>query len=134
MKKIKLTFLLLKNLYAVCRLDSTTVIPDWAKSGEFCSITKTPDELSVVCIEDNILPGAKCEKGWRILKIQGLLDFALTGILASAAATLANQNISIFAFSTFNTDYILVKEEQIKNAITALEKAGHTVMLPNKQE
>ncbi len=125
----KLTFLLLKDRYAVCRLDSTAEIPDLAEGGEFCSITKTPDELSVVCSEDNLPMGAKCEKGWRVLKIQGLLDFALTGILASAAVILANQKISIFALSTFNTDYILVKEEQINNAITALQEAGHTVNL-----
>lgn len=113
----------------MCRLDSTAEIPDLEASGEFCSITRTPDELSVVCSEGNLPMGAKCEKGWRILKIQGLLDFSLTGILASVAETLANQKISIFALSTYNTDYILVKEEQTENAITALQEAGHAVNL-----
>lgn len=118
-----------RSRYAVCRLDSTSKIPDWLNDSAFCSITKTPDELSVVCTEDNIPSGVKCERGWRILKIQGLLDFSMTGVLASVSTILANQDISIFALSTYDTDYILVKEEQTENAVTALEKAGHKVVL-----
>jgi hypothetical protein len=129
MMKEMLTFLGLKGHYAVCRLDPASIIPDWVKNDEFCSITKTAEELSVVCIEENIPSGIKSEKGWRILKIEGKLDFALTGILAAVSTTLANQGISIFALSTYDTDYIMVKNRDIENAVSELEKAGHKVKL-----
>ncbi|MBP7176032.1 MAG: ACT domain-containing protein [Thermoclostridium sp.] len=122
-----MTFLLLRGCYAICRLDSASPVPDWVKGDEFCSITKTSEELSVVCGEEHVPFGVKSETGWRILKIHGELDFALTGILAGISAILAHQGISIFALSTYNTDYVMVKEKDLKQAVTALQKAGHTL-------
>lgn len=123
-----LTMKLLNGEYGVCRLDKTELIPEWAQNSDFFSITRTSDELSVVCIEDNIPSHVKCEKDWRILKIEGPLDFSLIGILASISTILAQKGISIFAVSTYDTDYILVKNKDIDNAIESLIKERYEVM------
>ena len=93
--------------------------------GRFFSITKTSDELSVVCSEGNIPGDIRCEKDWKILKILGPLDFALTGILASVSAILARAEISIFALSTYDTDYILVKDKDVVRAMAELNSEGY---------
>jgi hypothetical protein len=98
--------------------------------GEFTSITRTADELSVVCSESAVPQGAECETGWRILKIEGPLDFALTGILLSVAKPLADAGVSIFTVSTYDTDYVMVKEQDIDKAMRALTAAGHRVRTP----
>lgn len=123
-----LTMKLLKEKYGVCRLDKTESIPEWAKNSSFFSITKTEDELSIVCCEDNIPKHIKCEKDWRVLKIEGPLDFSLIGILSSISTILAQNGISIFAISTFDTDYILVKNKDINNTVGALEKERYEVI------
>lgn len=115
-----LTMKLLKNRFGVCRLNNDELIPEWFQNSNFFSITKTSDELSIVCSEDSIPKGVKCEKDWRILKVEGPLDFSLIGILSSISTILAKQEISIFAISTYDTDYILVKYKDIDNAIEAL--------------
>lgn len=124
----KLTLELFKGDYGVCRLSNDEDIPTWAKGEEFVSITKTSDELSIVCPIENIPEGINCEKNWRILKILGPLDFALIGILSKISSILANEKISIFAISTFDTDYILVKEEDIDNATKALSTNGYNIV------
>ncbi|MDR3597284.1 ACT domain-containing protein [Clostridium sp.] len=123
-----LTMKLLKEKYGVCRLNKTELIPEWAKNSDFFSITKTSDELSIVCFEDNIPNDIKCEKNWRALKIEGPLDFSLIGILASISTILAKKGISIFAISTYDTDYILVKNKDIDNAIDSLIKERYEVI------
>ena len=110
--------------FAICRLDRDAPIPEWAHNG-FFSITRTPDELSIICKEEIVPEQVLCEKGWRCLQVMGPLDFALTGILASLASPLAEAGISIFAISTYDTDYFLVKE--LNRAIAVLSKAGHTM-------
>jgi hypothetical protein len=98
----------------------------------FFSVTKTEDELSVVCEQASIpLPvpsELKCEKDWRMLKVEGPLDFSLTGILSSLAGPLAAAKISIFAISTFDTDYILVKSENLSRACETLRHSGFTIL------
>ncbi len=111
--------------YAVCRLDPTATIPEWVSGGDFVSITRTAGELSIVCPAANVPAGIRAETGWRVLQVQGPLDFALTGILASLATTLAEARISIFAVSTYDTDYIMVKE--LSAAVRALKASGHDV-------
>ena len=119
---------LLKEKYGVCRLDKAELIPQWATVSDFFSVTKTSDELSIVCNENNIPSGIKCEKNWRVLKIEGPLDFSLIGILASISTILAQKSISIFAVSTYDTDYILVKDKDIDNAIAALINESYEVI------
>lgn len=123
-----LTMKLLREKYGVCRLSKTDSIPEWAQSCDFFSVTRTEDELSVVCAQDCIPEGIKCEMDWRVLKIQGPLDFSLIGILASISTTLAQRGISIFAVSTYDTDYILVKDRDIDNAISALLNERYEVI------
>lgn len=126
-KKI-LTMKLLKEKYGVCRLDKNELIPEWAQNSDLFSITKTCDELSIICSQDDIPNNIQCEKDWRILKIEGPLDFSLIGILASISTLLAQKGISIFAISTYDTDYILVKNKDIDNAIQSLIKEKYEVI------
>ncbi|MDB0439943.1 ACT domain-containing protein [Clostridioides difficile] len=113
--------------YAVCRLSSNSKIPTWIDTKNFYSITKTDDELSVVCSNNNIPSDVKSEKEWRILKILGPLDFVLIGILSKISGLLADNKISIFAISTYDTDYILIKEKDIKNACKILNCNGYEI-------
>lgn len=123
-----LTMKLLKGKYGVCRLDKNELIPGWAQIGDFFSITKTTDELSIVCDEDSIPNNIKCEKDWKILKIEGPLDFSLIGILSSISSILANKGISIFAVSTYDTDYILIKSKDIDKAVNVLIEEKYNII------
>jgi uncharacterized protein len=114
----------------VCRLAPDAPIPAWAADAKaFVSITRTADELSIVCAVSLAPADVKKESGWRAFKIEGPLDFGLTGILASVLAPLAQAKISIFAISTYNTDYILVKADKVEAATAALRAAGHGVRI-----
>jgi hypothetical protein len=95
--------------------------------GEFVSITHTTDELSIVCAEENVPPDVKADRGWRALKVEGPLDLAMTGVLASLTNPLAESQINIFAISTFNTDYLLVKGYNLASACDVLRRAGQQV-------
>lgn len=128
MLETKLKMKLLKEKYGVCRLDKNELIPNWAVDGEFYSITKTEDELSIVCVQDKIPQGIKCEENWKVLKIEGPLDFSLVGILAAISNLMAKNSISIFAISTYDTDYILIKEKDVDRAIMALESDRYKVI------
>ena len=123
-----LTMKLLKESLAVCRLEINEKIPDFATEGEFFSITKTEDELSIVCSSKAVPEEVKCEKDWRALKVEGPLDFSLIGILSSISSILAKNKISIFAISTYDTDYILVKENDIYKAISSLEEENYEIL------
>lgn len=118
----------LKNSFAVSKLDSNAPIPSWATQGSIFSINKNEDELSIVCEQENVPEGVKAEKDWRIFKVQGPLDFGLTGILASISTPLAESKISIFAISTFDTDYVMVRAKDLENARLALSRAGFTII------
>lgn len=117
---------ILPDALAVCRLAADDA-PAWLPSEGFVSVTRTAAELSVVCAEAAVPEGVRREGGWRAFVVEGPLDFGLTGILASIAAPLAEAGISIFAISTFDTDYVLVKAEKLHAAAEALEHTGHTV-------
>lgn len=123
-----LTMKLLKERFGVCRLNKEEKLPEWARDSSFYSITKTSDELSVVCDLDSIPNHIKCEKDWRILKVEGPLDFSLVGILAAISGILAENKISIFAISTYDTDYILVKDKDIDKAVEALVRERYEVI------
>ncbi len=124
----KLNLKLLKGKYSVCRINKDDEIPKWIFNEEFFSITKTEDELSIVCLQDKIKDDVLCERNWKILKIEGPLDFSLIGILSKISTLMANNNISIFAISTYDTDYILIKEESIDKAIEVLINNNYNVI------
>lgn len=125
----KLSLTTLKDSFSILRLPPEAPIPDWAlKSDGFLTISRTSDELSIVAQSSHIpKKDWTIETGWRALKVDGALDFSLTGILAAIANPLAQQSISIFAISTFDTDYILVKEEQLQQAQQTLIQSGMIV-------
>ena len=123
-----LTMKLLNEKFGVCRFNKNEPIPDWVKNSDFYSITKTSDELSILCYQDSIPNNIKCEKDWRTLKVEGTLDFSLIGIISSISTILALKRISIFAVSTYDTDYILVKNKDIDNAILSLSNARYEVI------
>lgn len=117
--------------FAVCRFPPTAALPSWVSDcREFFSVTRTNDELSIVCLESRVPSNTQqCEQPWACLKVQGPLDFALTGILSALAQPLAAAGISIFVVSTFDTDYLLVKEHKLQDAATVLTAEGHNVKL-----
>jgi len=98
---------------------------DLAKKSRFLSITLTPEELSVVCDSSVSLDSPCSERGWSCLKVLGPLEFSLTGILSGIASVLAKEEISIFALSTFDTDYILIPSSRASQAVEALKQAGY---------
>jgi hypothetical protein len=116
--------------YAVVRLDPDAEVPAWAAAGPLSSVTRTASELSIVCREDVVPAGSSAERGWRVLEVAGPLDFTLTGVLASLATPLAAAEITLFALSTFETDFLLVRESDLGQACDALRAAGHTVDPP----
>ena len=125
MKRTNLTLSLLPENYSICRLGPEADIPPWALAGDFYSLTRTKEELSLVCSEKFVPVGVQCEKGWRCILVSGPLNFSLTGILASLTNSLAEAGVSVFAISTFETDYLLVKADNLKRAVLELEEAGH---------
>ena len=123
----KLTFMILQETFVICRLDRDAPIPDWAVQGNLYSVTRTEDELSIVCPLINVPKGIVCDQGWSCLKVKGPLDLSLTGIISSIASTLERENISLFSLSTYDTDYVMVKEKDLEKAIFALTEAGHHI-------
>ncbi|HVK60415.1 MAG TPA: ACT domain-containing protein [Bdellovibrionales bacterium] len=110
--------------FSVCKLSSGVALPAWVAKSGFFAITNTSEELSIVCEQSLVPNDVKQETDWHVIKVEGPLDFGLTGILASIANPLAQAKISIFAISTFDTDYILVKATNLEPARIALENAG----------
>ena len=119
---MKLRLSLLPGRFAVCRLGVDASVPaDLLVSPQaFVSITRSADELSIVCPETLAPAGAQVQAGWRVFKVMGPLDFSLTGIIATLTAPLAEAKISVFAVATYDTDYILVQEENLEGAKQAL--------------
>ncbi len=124
-QKRNLTLSLMPDSYAVCRLAPDSKVPEWAYQGSFYSISKTSDELSIVVDQRFAPAGIKKAENWKGFKIEGPLDFSITGILAALSKTLADNQIPLFSISTFDTDYILVESKYY-------EKAKQVLALENK--
>jgi len=122
-----LTFTLLPEVLAVCRLDPAAPVPTWAGAGTFSSITRTADELSVVCSESAVPGGVQAALGWRCLKLEGPFDFSVTGLVASFSTSLARAGISLMAVCTYDTDYLLVRLADLDRAIASLEENGYRI-------
>jgi len=123
-----LPLLILPEKLAVCRLPAEAAQPEWARSGDLLAFVQTRFELTVVCSERFVPPEVVAERGWRAFMVQGPLDFSLIGVLAGIAAPLAEASVSIFAISTYETDYILVRDEALGKAMQALTQAGFLVL------
>lgn len=118
---------LLPDAMAISRLDAQAPLPAWAVAAPWWSITRTGDELSVVCAEVHVPASVTASRGWLALKFDGPLPLDQTGILASVTAPLAGAHVSVFALATFSTDFVLIPAVQQRAAIDALERAGHAV-------
>ena len=110
--------------FAVCRLPAGTALPDWFRPGGFASVSWTDDELSIACDESQVPAEVQCERDWRCLMLQGPFAFDLTGVLLQVLQPLAAADIGIFAVSTFDTDYVLVKGHAFEQAKQALRESG----------
>lgn len=122
---MKLNLKIIDGSFAIHRFSANEEIPNQIYQSKFYSITKTDEEISVVCSSSVYLGSERTETGWTCIKIVGPLDFSLTGIMADISSVLADTKISIFAISTFDTDYILVKSEKLQAAKKALGQAEY---------
>ncbi|MGA9799554.1 MAG: ACT domain-containing protein [Terriglobales bacterium] len=123
-----LKFRRLPASFAICRLPADAAASELPATSVFASVTRTAEELSIVCPTDQAPANAKCESPWTCFKLEGPFPFALTGVLASFIDPLAQHGVPIFAVSTFDTDYVLVKEEHVAAALEALRAAGHELI------
>ncbi len=127
MQRHQLKFRLLAGLYAIVRLDPHTPVPEWAIRGDFTSVSRTADELSVVCAAGNVPPTEKSADRWICLKLEGPFPFSQTGVLLSFLEPLSTRDIPIFAISTYDTDYVLIPEN-FASSLDLLREAGHELV------
>ena len=122
--------------YVICRMAPNAPIPAWANistinTSGFCSITRTPDELSIICATANVPPhidaDTSIERDWVLLRVDGPFAFNVTGVIAALSVPLAEAGVALLALATFDTDYLLIKDAQLKDAMTALTQAGHRI-------
>jgi hypothetical protein len=121
----KLRFSLFPGSYAVCRLPPNAPVPEWALRRPLASVARTADELSIVCQQSDVPPGTTSEGPWSCIKLEGPFPFDQVGVLVSALGPLALAGIPIFALSTYDTDYVLVRASHLVEAVAALKNAGH---------
>ena len=123
----RFTLSVLPETLAIAQLDGGATIPSWATAGGFFSVTRTHEELSIVCEMQRVPNGVAVDQGWRALKVHGPFALSEIGVLATLSGALAADRVSIFAIATFDTDYLLVSGGQLDAAIEALRRAGHTI-------
>ena len=122
----QLAMTLLREKFAVCRLEPQAPMPDWV-GGRLVSITRTPAELSILCESSRVPADVANEGAWRALEVDGPLAFSMVGVLSAIVNPLAEAGVSVFVMSTFDTDYVLMHEEDVETSVAALLKAGHEV-------
>lgn len=127
MTTLSLTLTLLPSRYAVAQLPADATLPAWWPASGMRHAGWTDDELSLVCEEHHVPEDVRCQRGWRMFKLQGPFDFALTGILKAVLDPLAAAGAGIFALSTYDTDYVLVQAHQLDEALSSLRGAGHRI-------
>ena len=124
----KLSLKLLRERMAVCRFEPSAPLPDWIDRPGFYSITRTAEELSVVCGEERVPSGTESETGWRCFQLLGPFGFSEIGIISSLTRPLAKSGVSVFVISTFDTDYLMVKEKDLATAVDTLKVQGYRVI------
>ncbi len=113
--------------FAVCKLPPDSAVPTWATAGDVFSVTRTDEELSVVCRQEMVPSGTRAEVDWRCLRVAGTMPFTHVGVLASLTTPVAAAGVGVFAVSTFDTDYLFIKDAEFQTAVAALRRAGHSV-------
>jgi len=124
----QLKFRRIEGDYAICRLPADAPVPDWATRGVFTSVTRTREALSVVCPFENVPSGQKHDAPWICFELAGPFDFSQVGILSSFIGPLAESGVPIFAVSTYDTDYVLIRKDFADAALSALKAAGHELI------
>ena len=127
MEQPNLVLTVVEETFNIHRLASDSSLPESISKCDFYSLSKTADELSLVCPEYFAVKSEKHSPDWKCLKVAGPLDFKLTGIIAGITDVLAKERISVFVISTFDTDYILIKKQNLTNAVSELERAGYQI-------
>jgi len=122
---LKLHLDLLPMRFAIAQLEGESEIPEWAQGGEFCSVTKSSSELSIVCEESRVPVRVRAQRGLRCFRVRGPIEFEQVGVLNSLAEPLGRAGVSLFTLSTYDTDYILVSSDDLETAEAALVAAGH---------
>ena len=122
-----LVLTVLEETFSIHRLAPDASLPEAISDCDFYSLSKTADELSLVCPEHLAVKSEKSSPDWKCLKVAGPLDFKLTGILAGITDVLAKERISVFAISTFDTDYILIQKQNLTNPVYVLERSGYQI-------
>ncbi len=117
----------LPSLFSICQLAWDAPLPEWSQTGELIAMVRTREELSLVCPTHAVPPHIQAQGPWRAIKIRGPLDFSQVGILLTLLTPLAHAAISVFALSTYNTDYVFVPAEHLDTAIQVLKDAGHRI-------
>ena len=117
---------ILSDRLAVCRLSPDAEQPSWAR-GSFTCVARTPDELSIICDEGGVPSDVAAERGWRVVRVEGPIPFEMTGVAAALVGPLAEARISVFPVATYDTDYLLLKDETFSRAVDVLRAAGHDV-------
>lgn len=125
MTKRKLTLELLPDRFAIVRLQPHSAVPSWAEDGSLVSVTRTMEELSIICPESSVPVDVTAQRDFRCLRVLGPIAFDEIGVLESLAQPLARAQISIFAISTYDTDYLLLPQASLEAGLNALLQAGH---------
>ncbi len=113
--------------YAICKFGAKALVPAWVDGGEFWSVSRTAEELSIVCEERLIPAGVHSEVGFSCLQVIGPPGLESIGVIAPLTSALAAAGISVFAISTFDTNYLLVRQTSLPDAIDTLRESGHVV-------
>ncbi|MEM7048645.1 MAG: ACT domain-containing protein [Acidobacteriota bacterium] len=122
---------LIPGRWAACRLPASAEIPDWAtRSTVFWNLTRTRDELSILCPEEDVPPEIRHQGNWCLLRFEGPFEFSATGVLASVADPLAAAGVSLLAIATYDTDYVFLPGDDLEKALAALADAGHHIHRP----
>jgi hypothetical protein len=129
----QLHLIVLPGEFAVCRLPADAALPPAPSGTAFWSVTVTSDEISIVCQADNIPADAEVHRGLRAIKAEGPIEFDVVGVLGSLTAPLSQAKVSVFGVSTYDTDYILVSDHDLRQAATALKVAGHRIDQPTRE-
>jgi hypothetical protein len=118
----------LKNKYAIYKFKNGCILPGWIYLSDFYSITRTMDELSVIAVQTDLVTGEiTCSKDWRILKITGPLDLSMVGVIADISNILKEKSVAIFAVSTYDTDYFMVKQNKLNTSVKALRDKSYKI-------
>lgn len=123
----QLTIIVLPGEYAICRMEPGSSFPSWAVVSAFYTVSKSDSELSIVCDASLVPPSVECSKEWRLLQIAAVLDLSLTGITAKFSTALADAGVNLCVIATHDTDYILVQQQKLSTAVTALKNAGFAI-------